>query len=162
MDKDFTLLMEESTNLELNVADLYLLFNSLFPEDSNFWWELALEEKSHAALIRSGKDFFEPKNQFPHDLLADSLQTLKDINSKLNLLIKKYKDTSPSREEAFNIAFKLENSASELHYQNFMSKETSSRIDNIFKQLNKDDKDHAMRICSYMENHGIPLQSKNG
>jgi len=37
-----------------------------------------------------------------------------------------------------------------------MDKEANSTIDIIFKELNKDDKEHAMRIRSYMEAHGIP------
>jgi len=43
-----------------------------------------------------------------------------------------------------------------------MNKETDSATDRIFKKLNKDQKGHAMRICSYMEKHGIPAQPKNG
>ncbi|MEA3487197.1 MAG: hypothetical protein U9R20_06020 [Thermodesulfobacteriota bacterium] len=72
MDKDFSYLIEESINLELNIADLYFLFHELFPEDADFWWRLVLEEKNHAALIRSGKKYFEPVNKFPRNLLHHS------------------------------------------------------------------------------------------
>jgi len=159
MEKDFIALIDESIQLELNVADLYLLFLKLFPEDSDFWWKLVLEEKNHAALIRSGKEYFEPLNKFPYDLLADSLQKVKDTNSRLKSMINKLESVSPLRQEAFNIAFEIENSAGELHFQNFMNKETNLKIDDIFKRLNKDDKDHALRISSYMEKHGIPWKT---
>jgi ferritin len=162
MNKDVTSLIEESINLELNVCDIYSFFHKLFPEDAEFWWELVFEEKNHAALIRSGKEYFEPVNKFPHNLLHHSLQNLKDTNSKLLSLIKNFENTPPSREEAFNIAFKIENSAGELHFQKFMDEEANSTTDKIFKQLNKDDKEHAMRIRSYMEKHGISIQSDNG
>lgn len=89
-------LIDESINLELNVASLYLLFNKLFPEDA----------------------------------------------------------------EAFNIALNIENSAGEIHFEKFMNKETELKIDHIFQQLNKDDKDHANRISSYMNRNSIPLQSE--
>ena len=98
MEKDFTTTIEESINLELNVADLYLLFYKLFPEDADFWWELSLEEKNHGALIRSGKELFLPIKKFPHDLIEDRLQALVDTNSKLNSLVKKYEVNPPSRE----------------------------------------------------------------
>ena len=158
MENDFISLIDESIKLELNVSDLYLLFFKLFPEDSDFWWKLVLEEKNHAALIRSGKEYFEPLKKFPRDLLANSLQKVKDTNRNLKSMIKKLESAAPLRQEAFNIALKLETSAGELHFQNFMNKEESLKIDDIFKQLNKDDKDHAMRISSYMEKHDIPLQ----
>jgi hypothetical protein len=69
---------------------LYFLFHTLLPDDADFWWKLVLEEKNHAALIKSGKEYFEPKGKFPHNLLAKSLEDLEDINSRLNYLIKKY------------------------------------------------------------------------
>ena len=161
MEKDFIALIDESIKLELNVADLYMLFLKLFPADADFWWKLVLEEKNHAALIRSGKEYFEPLNKFPHDLLANSLQKVKDTNSSLKSMIKKLESVSPLRQEAFNIAFEIENSASELHFQKFMNKkEANLKIDDIFKRLNKDDKDHALRISSYMEKHGIPWKTE--
>ena len=159
MNNDVTSLIEESINLELNVSKIYTHFYKLFPDDAAFWWKLVVEEKNHAALIRSGKEYFEPLRKFPHDLLAPLLQILKDANSRLDSLIKKYEETPPSREEAFNIALKIEESAGELHFQKFMDKEANSTTDNIFKELNKGDKDHAMRICRYMEEHGISVQT---
>ena len=120
-----------------------------------------MEEKNHAALIRSGKEYFEPLNKFPHDLLANSLQKVKDTSSSLKSMIKKLESDPPLRQEAFNIAFEIENSASELHFQKFMNKEVNLKIDDIFKRLNKDDKDHALRISSYMEKHGIPWKTEN-
>jgi hypothetical protein len=87
------------------------------------------------------------------------LRELKDMNSKLSTLIKEYKYVSPPRDVAFNIALELEESAGELHFQKFMEQETSSDIGEILKQLNKDDKDHADRIRSYMESHGIRCRS---
>ncbi len=160
MENNFISLIDESINLELNVSNLYSLFFKLFPEDADFWWQLVLEEKNHAALIQSGKEYFEPLNKFPYDLLANSLEEVKDMNSSLKSMIQKLESAPPPREDAFNIAFELENSAGELHFQNFMNKEENLKIDDIFKQLNKDDKDHALRIALYMEKHGIPLQTE--
>ena len=159
MEKDLTALIKESINLELNAANLYLLFHTLFPEDAVFWWELTLEEKNHAALLRSGKELFLPRDKFPHDLVEDRLQDLIDTNSELNSLIEEYEVNPPSREEAFNIALSVENSAGELHFQRFMDKKPSSRMAEIFQELNKDDKNHAERISSYMKCNSIRLQS---
>lgn len=157
MDENFGALVEESINLELNMAALYLVFHKLFPEDADFWWTLVLEEKNHAALIRSGKDSFMAVDKFPSDLISDSLQELKDTNGRIALFLKRCEVDPPSREEAFGLAVELERSAGELHFQEFMEKETGSKIDEIFRQLNKDDKDHERRIRLYMKRNGIRL-----
>ncbi len=152
MNNDVTSLIEESINLELNIGDLYFIFYELFSDHAQFWWNLVLEERNHAAILQM--------KMFPHNLLRHNLPDLKDTNSTLLSLIKSFKKTPPSREEAFNIALKIENSAAELHFQNFMDEEVNSEIVQFFKELNKDDKEHAERIRSYMENHGISVKSK--
>jgi len=48
-------LLEASIQLELNLAKLYTLFNDLFEEDEEFWWQLAMEERGHAALLQQEK-----------------------------------------------------------------------------------------------------------
>jgi ferritin len=148
-------LINESIKLELHASELYSLFCNTFPEDADFWWTLALEERNHAALFRTANDYFELVNKFPHDLLADNLQKVQETNRKLEELIKKFSSVLPLRQEAFHLALDLENSATELHFQNYINKKESSTLDNIFKRLNKDDKDHAQRISSYMEKQGI-------
>ncbi|MEE8377166.1 MAG: hypothetical protein V3R45_02225 [Candidatus Aminicenantaceae bacterium] len=53
MSGDFKELLETSIELELLVSDLYSLYNEIFPEDSDFWWDLSFEEKNHASLLES-------------------------------------------------------------------------------------------------------------
>jgi rubrerythrin len=159
VNADYNRLIDESIEVELNIADLYLLFHSLFPQDAKFWWQLVLEEKNHAALIKSIKKTSEQIDGLPNSLFASSLKDLKDINNKIVSTIKKYKLKAPSRAEAFNTAFELEESAGELHYQEFMLEKDSTKMDSIFKELNANDKDHAKRIRSYMERHGITFKS---
>jgi hypothetical protein len=155
MTEAFDLLLDESIQIELNAAELYRIFHTVFPEDADFWWKLHLEEKNHAALIRAGKEDFLPIGKFPLDMVTQSLEAVKRANSMLAALISEYQDTPPSRQDAFNAALLLEESAAELHFQKFMSKEAESKIDEIFQQLNMDDRNHAKRIRSYMEDHGM-------
>jgi hypothetical protein len=160
MNNDIAALAEESINLELNVSEIYYLFHSFFPVDANFWWKLVIEEKNHAALIRNGIEQFEPIGEFPHEILSDSLQDLKGTNKKLCSLLKQFKNITPSRELAFNTALEIEAYAGEFHFQNFIDKEANSTIDEIFQLLNREDKDHAERIRSYMKDNDISEQSE--
>jgi hypothetical protein len=158
MKEGLSHLVEESIQIELNVAELYMIFKTAFSEDADFWWRLALEEKNHAALIRSIKESFMPVGLLPDKLLSSSLQELKQVNTTILTLIQKFKTSPPSRNESFSIACKLEESAAEIHFQEFMENAPVSKIEEMFQKLNKDDKDHAARIRSYMEKHGIVLQ----
>jgi len=150
-------MLDESILLELNVAKLYRLFNELFPEHAVFWWKIHLEEKNHAALIRSIKEHFEPVGKVPTDLLSSSIEKLQDSNATITSLINRYVDVTPSVKEAFNAALKLELTAGEIHYQNFMNKNQGSVLNRIFQKLNNEDKNHAARLCAYMREHAIAI-----
>jgi len=160
MNKDLSLsrLFEEAINIELNAARLYELFQRNFPNDSSFWGQLIFEEKNHAVLLQDGRDRFLPIGKFPEAILPSSLTSLVWANRGIAALIDKYKERPPSREEAFNAALGVESSAGEAHYQQFMEKESPSKIGKIFQELNREDKDHVLRLRSYMEKKGIRIE----
>jgi hypothetical protein len=161
MNEEHSMIIDESIELELNVAELYMIFHAAFPEDADFWWKLLLEEKNHAALIRSIKEIFLPAGKFPDEIFSTSLEKLKKSNTELRGLIKKCRHITPSREDAFNVALEIEQSAIEIHFQKFIDKKGKSKIEEIFEHLNRDDKDHAKRIHSYMDAHGIERQKRD-
>ncbi|NTV60955.1 MAG: rubrerythrin family protein [Chlorobiaceae bacterium] len=147
--------LEESIRLELNLASLYTIFNDSFPEDEDFWWQLAMEERGHASLLQQEKKQPQPMQFFPENLLARDLGLLQDANAKVTDLIAVFSEKTPSRFAAFNTALELELSAGEAHYQEFLDSPDSSYSSNLFKQLNQEDRDHARRIRSYMKENNI-------
>lgn len=155
MSDKLTQLAEEAIRLELNIARLYLLFHDICPEDIEFWRTLVIEENNHAALIRSGIEFFVEAGFFPVEILPPSILELHQANQKLLSLIEQYDNKPPSREEAFKIALETERSAGEIHFQRMMTKSADSRVVELFQKLNLDDKDHAKRIQAYMVAQGI-------
>ena len=58
-------------------------------------------------------------------------------------------ERQPERAYAFQLAHKIEMSAGESHYNNFMKNGQESRLMEIFRILNRDDLDHARRILEY-------------
>jgi len=151
---DLLKLADEALQLEYNVSNLYMIFHGTYPEDADFWWELVIEENNHAALIKSGRDYFIPEGVFPYEMFP-SMCDLQGANKLILSLIAKYKNAPPAREQAFNTALKLELSAGEIHFQRTMSKSTDSKVLALFQKLNQDDKDHAKRIRAYMKQKGI-------
>jgi len=159
MNKKLEQIFYESIQLELNVAELYKIFNQAFQEDADFWWTLSEEEERHAELIRkAGKIEILPDN-IVTEILHTNLQDIIDVNKKIASLIVKYKSNSPSRETAFNVACEVEQSAGELHFQEFMEKSHDNILFQLFQKLNADDKDHFKRLRSYMDEHGIYKQA---
>ena len=90
MDKELSRILDETIQLELNVADLYLSFAQAFSEDKDFWSHLAVEEKNHAALLRSGKLESLNKGQFPAKVLTTNLDALIRVNKEIKALVKKH------------------------------------------------------------------------
>jgi len=147
--------LDESIQLELNVSDLYQLFYAKFPEDSEFWWELSLEEVNHAALIRSINDLFLPEKILPQGVNEYQISVIHKVNQSIRERISHYKMNTPSRYEAFNYAYELEISAGEAHYEMFMNDIPGSNVEKIFQKLNGQDKNHAIRIAEYMKLNDI-------
>jgi ferritin len=151
-------LLDESIQLELNLAKLYTLFNDHFPEDEEFWWQLSIEERSHAALLQQEKKQPQPLVFFPENLLAKDLEALQANNAVIVEQVEKFAKSPCSRGEALNLALKIEMSAGEAHFQEFMESETGSLTADLFKQLASEDQNHARRIRDYMKQNGIKAE----
>ncbi|MFZ9033615.1 MAG: hypothetical protein ACO21J_06660 [Anaerohalosphaeraceae bacterium] len=158
MGNDLIKLAEEAMQLEYNVGELYMIFRDAHPEDADFWWRLVIEEGNHAALIKSGRDYFMPVGVFPEGMFP-AMEEMEKANQELESLLKKYTADPPSREVAFNVALKTEMSAGELHFQHTMSRPADSKVLELFQTLNQDDKDHAKRIRDYMKENQITVQT---
>ena len=133
--------------------------NYIFPEDADFWWKLALEEKDHAGLINGEKGTSTMKPGFPKELLSPSVEKLFKVNNKLISMLKEYRKTLPSREKTFNIALGIERLTGEHHFQLAMEKPLTSTIMDVFHKLNKNNMDHADRIRTYMGDKRINTDS---
>ena len=162
MSKSLRRLIEEAIKLEFNMAEIYLSFHHRFPEDASFWWQVALEEKHHASLLRSGEQYFLDDGLFPGEIVGTALDTLVKLNSELKCILGQEKASPPlGRAFAFNLALKLEESAGEIHFQNVMQEtEQPSEAIKLFQSLNDADKNHAERIRSYMRQKGLGVDCR--
>jgi len=154
MSQNLEKLISEAIKLELNVSDLYMVFYEKFPEDAKFWWELVVEEKSHASLLETINVYNSVTGDFPFDLIPEQLDTLIEANKKILSIIESVKLHS-DRKSAFNIAVEIEESAGELHYQKFMDGENDSEIFKIFRKLGGADSNHSKRIQQYIIENGL-------
>lgn len=154
MAADLNKYVNEAIELELNVSDLYLLFYNLFPQDSNFWWNLAIEEKNHAALLKNLKELYRVYHEFPAEIMLSNVQDLENANKDIRENIESFKG-HPSRKRAFEYAIHIEESAGESHFQAFAESKSLPEPFEVFRQLNMDDKNHANRVRNYMVQNSI-------
>ena len=149
MENRLVLIIDEAIELELNMSKLYGTFSEYLNRDRAFWFRIAIEEKNHAALLKTGREFIH-FNKFPLGLVPENLEFLKTSNRKVREAIKTFLK-NPDREQAFRLALELEKSAGEKHFQLFMEKGAKDSISDIFHRLNQADKDHEQRIKAYWE-----------
>ena len=147
--------LNESIAMELNIGDLYQLFSVKFPQDYDFWWKISIEEMNHAALIESIDDDFLSDSILSTDSIEKQTEDMRQINLSITDLIERFKLGSPTRSEALKLAYELENSIGESHFEFFMTEKSSSMVVKILQKLNGEDINHAKRINNYMKENGI-------
>jgi hypothetical protein len=158
MDEKLSRILDQSVQLELNVAALYLGFSEAFPEDREFWSQLAKEEENHAALLRGGKLESSNEGRFPADILTTNLDALIKANKEIEELVKEHKQKPPSsRASALEIAIKAEESTGELDFSCFMGQEKNSPLLELLGRVNREDRGHSFRIRNYMTEKGIGI-----
>jgi hypothetical protein len=128
-----------------------------FPEDYNFWWRISIEEMNHAALIESINEVFLTDIILSPDSMEKQTDDVMRMNLYILEQIEKYRSQSPLRSEALKLAFELENSISEFHFQLFMTSKSDSMVMKVLQKLNGDAINHAKRIVDYMKDKGILL-----
>jgi len=146
--------INELVELELNVSKLYKMFSKKYIEDYNLWWELSEEEERHASILEIAKNFLLVK-KFSHDILPKEMEDIKNLNLNFQKITDDFYENG-TRRNAFDLALNLENSTGEVHYQLMMTNndKINTMID-IFKKLNKEDINHAIRIQQYMKENNI-------
>lgn len=154
MTKEMMNLINEAILVEKNVADLYMLFYRQYPEDAGFWWKISLEEQNHAALLKTARQMITSSVDVPDGLFPDAIAELERTNLEIREAMAAF-EKRPDRKRAFETAYRIEHSAGELHFDNFMKATSGSPVHEVFKKLNGADVDHARRIRQYMVDQGI-------
>lgn len=153
METGKILLFQKLETIEVLVSDIYLRFSELFEDDREFWWRLSMEERAHAALIKSGMETFDPLHLFPKELLSIPTEEIdRSIEAKKTLLraIDAH-ESAMDRMEALKAAVKIEEDDVESRFQQLMEKtDAQSPVYRLFKLLNKDSDEHANRIKAHI------------
>ncbi len=145
MNDDNYSVINKAIDLELIVSELYLLYQEKFPEDSDFWWDLYLEERNHASILKALLSI-PVELSLSDELLNTNTQVLTGEKNRIADFIQKLKGDTVSRDDAYSFALEVEKSAFEVHYQKALKSDSDSSIMDAFKTLNKGDYDHYEKI----------------
>ena len=146
-------LLEEAIRHELTVSLLYFEFCQAFPDDSDFWWELSVEENGHAGLLEAGRKLFG--SEFGEEILPARVEYLTEANRTLENLLDQMKQQPLSREAACRIALEIETTTDGMIFENALQPPQDADVPTISERIRRDDLRHAATIRAYMKDHGI-------
>ncbi len=133
--------LEALRKLELKIRDLYAHYHKLFDMDkeaSGFFFELSLEEKSHADLID-----YQLRTIKKNKLIFDDVEfDMESLNRLIAGIESKLSSKTPiSLYDAVNFALELENDVLEYHYRTLIAK-SNPEVGELIKKLGASDKEH--------------------
>ena len=147
-------ILEESIALEKNIGELYKLFAAIHEEDEVFWFRLADEEGKHAMILEGLRPWASMGVDVKKYLLSD-VKALRENNASIKAVIDRVSQQHPDREVTFQLASKIERTASEIHFQKLMNVDVDNRLLTAMRELCDADKDHLKRINTRMRSLGI-------
>ncbi len=138
---DIITALEVLKKLELKVQDLYAYYHTLFGADkaaAGVFYELSLEEKSHADLIDYQLRIIK-KNKLMFNDVEFDMESLNQLIAKRESQISSKKPIS--FEGAVKFGMELENDALEYHYKTLIAK-SNSEVGELINKLGTFDKEH--------------------
>lgn len=137
----------EAVNLELNIAQVYTLFASIFPRDKELWNSMAMEELVHADMIRLLKGKFLSSAKML--INTPNISVLGATNHKIRTAIEKIELEGIDRAGAFDIAIGFENMVYEVQFRQLLAVLNDNNIVDLFRQLSVKDSEHVARLIKY-------------
>jgi hypothetical protein len=147
--------LEILKKLELKIRDLYEYYRNIFQVDkeaSACFFELSLEEKSHADLI----DYQLRTVRKNRGMFCDVEFDMQPLNRLIARIESRASSKEPvSLEDALKFVIELENDALEYHYRRLIVK-SNPAVEELLDRLGTSDKEHCDRLRNLALRRGFP------
>jgi len=143
--------LEALIAVEEGMEQLYLLFADKYAEHADFWQQLAREEQKHAMILKELQVFSRDKIEAALSRYGRRPEEFEDAAARAEKERQCYAELDKSIYEALETALTLEEAAGEIHHQFLMMTEIDDEVLQTIKRLTGDDKDHASRVRTYLE-----------
>ena len=117
--------LDLSIALEEKIGRIYAIFAKHYPENRIFWSRLKTEEEKHAVILEGLRPWLNMGADIKNLLLPD-ITELSNRNAALDAVLSSLEHERIDRDTAFNLAYRIELTASEIHFQNIMTENTSN------------------------------------
>jgi hypothetical protein len=155
MDMSFEFLLKKLMENETAVGDLYAQFSVTFPSDSVFWNDLSLQEQEHARWIGQLRDLARKDHIKTRDAIY--IKAVETSIKYIKFMLEKCKKGGMSRENAFTLAFDIENSLIEKKFfEVFGFENTPFRI--VLDELIEETGKHRKKIGEAL--HSLKTEKK--
>jgi hypothetical protein len=155
MDTTTGILVDGLERIENALAAVYHHFLWMFPLDADFWGQLMKEERGHAMLVRTHREFIIESPDLAQFLERLSVPLFLKTVIHIEDLLVQMPQSPPSRSKAITLALWIEKSAGELHYDAMMSVSSRSVALKAIQNLFHGDTDHIKRIEAYGRLQGL-------
>ncbi len=139
--------------IESAIAEIYHSFAKLFPEEKNFWYELAMEEENHASVLLEGSRYVE-LGILPGYVVPKSLRKMKRTLQLIDDTRKEMESGHMSMKEALDAAMKLELTMEESYVLEVLTSETDDEVISRLQKLLSDTKLHITKVSEYIQKKG--------
>jgi rubrerythrin len=145
--------IEGCIEVERMAAEFYRTLAKKFPDDGDFWKELAVEEETHEAILIMVRGSSSTE-KLPDEIVPGSLTSVKE-NIAIAKRISKKLTPGVSLKDACNLALDMETLSVEAYIQESIGSEWGTPIVAKFKELLDEEETHKEKIAKYMKQRGL-------
>lgn len=143
--------IEACIAIEVTFAEIYHALSDMFPEERNFFRELASEEENHAAILAVGRGY-EKAGKLPPEVVPDSIVPIQGtLDNALNFKAK-IAAGSIAIGEALATMLQFEESTCDSYFHEMMTRESDSKVITNLQKLLIDTRSHAEKIRELIKN----------
>jgi len=139
-------LIETSSRLEIDISKVYHFLSDKFPEDHQFWWQLATEEEDHSAIYESFLRSPLLMDVFPLEIVDHDLAGILSVCEQIEADLPVMGQWELSKAQFYEYALTVEQASSEGKFQQAMLDENPSRFLRTVQRINADEIRHKERI----------------
>ena len=137
-------IINQLVDCETSIEELYTLYSESIPELHDFFHDLAIKEKMHAALLKSMHRYLQ-KGELFHNIGRFKTESIKGFMDNVNEAIKHARKFSVRPEYAIETALSIESSFVDAHFYDIVESD-APEFQHVAKRLSKDTKEHVKSV----------------
>ncbi|MCL5024584.1 MAG: hypothetical protein M1497_14715 [Nitrospirae bacterium] len=136
-------------------SQVYHELSRFFPNERDFWHNLAMSEENHMMILEVAKGYHEQK-LLPESFVHKSLLLIEDTYANVRK-IRKSLLGDMTLQRACEEALRMEHLTGESYFQEVLTGTAESRVIASLKKLLSEERLHATLITDFMKSRNLPV-----